>query len=152
MSGLPFSVDGAPEVEDGNLHAVPLLCQAPRSGPALDAAVALLAGAGCCPPPDGATVFALVDVAAEAGAPPAAAAAVIPRGEGEVELSALVAPAPQAMALSRRLLADVGDALRHGDTARLVVAAGSPGPTPPAQILLEAGFRRAPGGRFELRL
>lgn len=152
VSGLPSSVAGHPEAEDGSLHSVPLLCQALPPGPARDAAVRLLSGTG-----RGAVgaIYALVDVAAEPGDPPPAAAVILANGDGDVELSDLVAPGPQGPDLAGRLLADVCDALRHSDVARLVVDTASP-TVPPIEILERAGFRPVAVehglARFELRL
>ncbi len=156
---MPSSAAGYPDVEDGSLHSVPLLCQTVPPGPARDEVVAWLSGASGGDAPaearyEAGSVLALVDVAATAGDPPAAAALVRPRGDGAMELVVLHAPGPQQAGLTRRLLAEVGDALRHGEVTRLVVA-----PTnrdvPPAGLLAEAGFRLSAGERdgwLELRL
>ena len=160
MSGLPSSAAGRPDAEDGNLHSVPLLCQALPPGPARDAAVRLLSGTGgsaaqittrC----QAGAVYALVDVAAEPGDPPPAAALVVAHRDGGMELSDLVAPGPQESDLTGRLLAELCDALRHSEVPRLVVA--TPTTTVPAIGLLEqAGFRPAGVEQgadwFELRL
>jgi hypothetical protein len=150
----------AADVEGGNLHSVPLLCQALPPGPARDAAVRLLSGA------DGnaaeltircqaGAVYALVDVAAEPGDPPPAAALIVAHRDGAMELSDLVAPGPQESDLTGRLLAELCDALRHSEVPRLVVA--TPTTSVPAIGLLEqAGFRPAGAEQgvdlFELRL
>ncbi|MEA2827905.1 MAG: hypothetical protein QOG43_2344 [Actinomycetota bacterium] len=100
-------------------------------------------------------MYALVDVAAEPGVPPPAAAVILAHGDGGMELSDLVASGPDESDLTGRLLAGLCDALRHGDVPRLVVDA--PKPTVPSiGRLEEAGFRPAANGQgpdwFELRL
>jgi hypothetical protein len=100
-------------------------------------------------------VYALVDVGADPGDPPPAAAVIVTDGDGGVELSDLVAPGPDESDLTARLLAGLCDALRHSDASRLVVDA--PKPTVPSIGLLEeAGFHPAAieqgAGWFELRL
>ena len=131
MSGLPSSAAGRPEAEDGSLRSVPLLCQALAPGPARDAAVLLLSGGGgsaaqirtrC----QAGAVYALVDVAAEPGDPPPAAAVLVAHGDGGMELSDLIAPGPNESDLTVRLLAELCDALRRSDVRRLVV--DTPGP------------------------
>ena len=160
MSGLPSSAAGRPEAEDGSLRSLPLLCQALSPGPVRDAAIRLLSGR------DGSAakittrcqtgaVYALVDVAAEPGDPPPAAAVLVAHGDGGMELSDLVAPGPNGSDLTVRLLAGLCDALRYSDVPRLVV--DTPRTTVPAIELLEqAGFRPAAvemdGDWFELRL
>ncbi len=144
MSGLPSSAAGYPDVEDGSLHSVPLLCQAVPPGPARDAAMTWLSGASggdaqARTRNEAGSVLVLVDVAAAVDDPPAAAALVLPHEDG-AELTVLHAPGPQKAELTRRLLAEVCDALRHGEVTRLVVATANrrlPSPT----LLAEAGFR-----------
>ena len=160
MSGLPSSAAGRPEAEDGSLRSVPLLCQALSPGPARDAAVRLLSGRGGSAAQittrgQAGAVYALVDVAAEPGDPPPAAAVLVAHGDGGMELSGLIAPGPNGSDLTLRLLAELCDALRHSDVRRLVV--GTPGTTiPTVELLEQAGFRPAAveqgGDWFELRL
>lgn len=162
VSGLPSSAAGHPDTEDGSPRAVPLLCQALSPGPARDAAIRLLAGTGdsaaqitsrC----QAGAVYALVDVGADPGDPPPAAAVIVAHRDGGMELSDLVAPGPQGSDLTARLLAEMCDALRHIEVSRLVVATGAT-TVPPVPLLEQAGFRPAgvgvePGaGWFELRL
>ena len=159
MSGLPSSAAGRPDAEDGSLHPVPLLCQALSPGPGRDAAVRLLTGAGgnaaqialrC----QTGAVYALVDVAAEPGELPPAAAVIVAHGDGGMELSDLIAPGADESDLTRRLLAELCDALRHGEVLRLVVA--TPQSRVPIDLLEQAGFRPLAdedgGDWFELRL
>lgn len=160
MSGLPSSAAGRPDVADGSLRPVPLLCQALSPGEARDAAVRLLSGAGGDAAQIAArcrtgAVYALVDVAAEPGDLPRAAAVIVAHGDGGMELSDLIAPGPDESDLTGRLLAELCDALRHSDVPRMVV--DTPKATVPSIDLLErAGFR--PGAVehgadwFELRL
>ena len=66
-----------------------------------------------------------------------------------------IAPGPNGSDLTVRLLAELCDALRHGDVTRLVVA--TPRSTvPPLDLLEQAGFRPAAveqgAGWFELHL
>ncbi len=161
MSGLPSSAAGHPDAADGSPRTVPLLCQALSAGPARDAAVRLLTGANGHAA-DIATrcqtgaVYALVDVAAEPDELPPAAAVIVAHGEGGMELSDLIAPGPDESDLTRRLLAELCDALRRGEVQRLVVAT-SRSTVPPIDLLEQAGFRPAAvedgaGGWFELRL
>lgn len=150
----------AADAEGGNLHSEPLLCHALPPGLARDAAVRLLSGAGGSAAQTATrcqtgAVYALVDVAAEPGDPPPAAALVVSHPDGGMELSDLVAPGPQESDLTGRLLAELCDALRHSEVPRLVVAA--PKATVPSIGLLEkAGFRRVEVDQgadwFELRL
>jgi hypothetical protein len=156
---LPSSAAGHPDTEDGSPRAVPLLCQALSPGPARDAAVRLLAGTGdsaaqitsrC----QAGAVYALVDVGAEPGDPPPAAAVIVAHRDG-MELSDLVAPGPQGSDLTGRLLAELCDALRHIEVSRLLVATRTT-TVPPVRLLEKAGFRPAGVEQgadwFELRL